>query len=108
MAKRTGKGKFLEGALAGVALGVAASIFLASKKGKELKDNLKDVSAEFYKYISPKLKKMKKMGEKEYKEFMKQAVSQYIKTKKISGTMAEDLIKEVQQSWKHLSKHIGM
>ena len=99
--------KFLEGAVAGIALGVAASMFLASKKGKELKNDIADVTADFYKYISPKVKKIEKMGEKEYKEFMKNAAGQYAKTKKISEDMAKNLIKDAQQSWKHFSKHLG-
>lgn len=99
--------KFLEGAVAGVALGVAASMFLASKKGKELKKDIKDVTADFYKYISPKVKKIGKMGEDEYKKFMKNAAEQYSKTKKISEDIAKDLVKDAQQSWKHFSKHLG-
>ena len=99
--------KFLEGAVAGVALGVAASMFLASKKGKELKEGVTDVMADFYKSISPKIKKIEKMGEKEYKLFMKNAAEQYAKTKKISEDVAKDLVKDAQQSWKHFSKHLG-
>lgn len=103
--------KFLEGTVAGVALGVAASIFLASKKGKSIKVNviksIEDVTADFYKYISPKVKKIEKMGEKEYKEFMKNAAEQYAKTKKISEDVASQLIGEVQQSWQHFSEHLG-
>ena len=99
--------KFVEGAAAGLALGVAASMFLASKKGKALKNDITDVTADFYKYISPKVKKIEKMGEKEYKEFMKASAGQYAKTKKISEDMAKDLVKDAQQSWKHFSKHLG-
>ena len=47
------------------------------------------------------------MGEKEYKEFMKNSAEQYAKTKKISEKMAKELVKEAQQTWSHLSKHIG-
>ena len=108
MAKKTNSAfKILEGAMAGVALGVAASMFLSSKKGKELRNNIADISADFYKSISPKIKKVKKMGEKEYKEFMKNSAEQYAKTKKISEKMAKELVKEAQQTWSHLSKHIG-
>ena len=99
--------KFLEGAVAGLALGVAASMFLSSKKGKELKGDIENVMADFYKYISPKVKKIEKMGEKEYKEFMKNAAEQYVKTRKVSVDTAKQLIKEAQQSWKHFSKHLG-
>ena len=104
--KNNGAIKMLEGAIAGLALGVAASMFMASKKGKELKNNIADVSADFYKYISPKIKKAQKMGEKEYKEFMKNSVAQYAKAKKISEKMAKDLVKEAQSTWKHISKHL--
>lgn len=102
--------KLLEGAVAGIALGVAASIFLASKTGKSVKVNviksIEDITADFYKYISPKMKKMQKMGEKEYKEFMKDSAVKYAKAKKISEDMAKDLVKNAQQSWKHFSNHL--
>ena len=99
--------KFLEGAVAGVALSVAASMFLASRKGGEFKVTITDVIADFYKSISPKVKKIKKMGEKEYKEFMKNAVGKYTKTKMISDDMTKELAKDVEQSWKHFSKYLG-
>lgn len=99
--------KFLEGAVAGVALGVAASMFLSSKKGKELKEDMTGIMADFYKSVAHKVKKIKKMSEKEYKLFMKDAALQYIKTKKISENMAKQLIKNAEQSWKHFSGHFG-
>jgi gas vesicle protein len=99
--------KILGGVVAGVALGAAASMFMASKKGKALKNTIEDITADFYKSVSPKLKKIEKMGEKEYKLFMKGAAEQYAKTKKMSEKMAKELIKEAQASWKHFSKHLG-
>jgi len=99
--------KFLEGTVVGIALGVAASVYLALKKGKISKEDIADVTADFYKYISPKVKKIKKMGEKEYKLFMKKAAVEYVKAKKISDAKAKQLIKETQQSWKHFSSHLG-
>jgi gas vesicle protein len=98
--------KLLEGAIAGIALGVGASIFLASKKGKEIKGDVHDMLADFYKYISPKIKMVKKMGEKEYKEFMKMSAEKYAKAKKMSEAVTKEFVKEAQQSWKHLSKHL--
>ena len=99
--------KILVGTVAGIALGVAASMFLTTKKGKEVKKTIESTMADFYKYISPKVKKIEKMGEKEYKEFMKTAAMQYSKTKKMSDAMTKELIKESQQSWKHFSRHLG-
>ena len=98
--------KVLGGAVVGVALGVAANMFLSTKKGKVIKNDIVEATANFYKYVSPKVKKIAKMGEKEYKLFMKTTAEQYVKTKKISGDMAVQLIKEAQQSWKHFSKHL--
>ena len=99
--------KFIEGTVAGVALGVAASMFLASSKGKEFKNDVNVVTADFYKYISSKVKKIEKMGEEEYKGFMKSVAEQYIKAKKIPEDMAKQLMKTAQQSWKHFSKHLN-
>ena len=99
--------KFLEGAVAGLALGVATTMFLSSKKGKEVVGEAQDMMADFYKYITPKIKKMEKMGEKEYKMFMKESAEKYAKAKKMSEATAKQLIKEAQQSWKHFSRHIG-
>lgn len=98
--------KFLQGTVIGIALGVAASIYLGLKKGKIVKDDVTDIMADFYKGIAPKVKKIEKMGEKEYKLFMKKAAVQYAKTKKISAKMASQLLKETQQSWKHFSSHV--
>lgn len=99
--------KFLQGTVIGIALGVAASIYLGLKKGKIVEDDIIDVMADFYKDISPKVKKIEKMGEKEYKLFMKKAAVQYAKAKKISAKMAKQLVIETQQSWKHFSDHVG-
>ena len=101
-----GATKFVEGAIAGLALGVAASVFLASKKGKEVRKTVEDMTVDFYKQISPKIKKIEKMGEKEYKDFMREAASKYAKTKKMTDSMSKELIKNVQQSWKHIAKHL--
>lgn len=99
--------KFLQGAVIGVSLGIAASIYLGLKKGKIAKDDIVDIMADFYEDIAPKVKKIEKMGAKEYKQFMEKAAVQYAKTRKISDKMTKQLIKEAQQSWKHFSAHMG-
>lgn len=96
--------KFLEGAAIGLALGVAATVFLTSEKGKKLTKDAKKMMADFYKYVSPKVKEMGKIGEKEYKKFMKASAEQYGKIKKLSKEKITQLAKEAQKSWKHFSK----
>ncbi len=96
--------KFIEGALAGLALGVAAAIFLNSKKGKELQKDAKHAVGDFYKSVAPKIKKMKKMGQDEYKAFMKDAAEKFGKAKKMSAEKVKDLVADAQKSWNHLTK----
>jgi gas vesicle protein len=107
MAKNNNGFKFLEGAVAGIALGVAASLFLSSKTGKKITKEAGDYLADFYKHIAPKVKKMEKMGKQEYNEFMKNAVGQYSKIKKMPEEATKELIKNAQQSWEHFSHHLG-
>ena len=98
--------KFLSGALIGAALGVAAGIFAESKTGKEVRKEVKDKMAEFYKTIAPKLKNAKEMGEREYKSFINKALVGYNKTKKFKKEDLKNLAKEAHASWKHLKNHL--
>ena len=98
--------KLLEGALAGAALGALAGLMLAPESGKKLRKDIKSRAADFYKYLAPQLKKVKKMGEAEYKTAVKKAMAGYSKAKKISAQEVKDLTKEAQSSWKELKKHL--
>jgi gas vesicle protein len=105
--KKTNKSsKFLSGALIGATLAVAAAIFAESKTGKEVRREVKDKMAEFYKFAAPKLKNAKEMGEKEYKIFINKALADYRKNKKFDAEDLKKLAKEAHASWKHLKKHL--
>lgn len=97
--------KIVEGVLAGAALGVAAGMLLAPKAGEKIRKDIKNMAADVYKTAAPKLKKMKKIGEAEYKAFMSNAAKTYGKAKKLSEKEIAALSKEAQDSWKHLRKH---
>ena len=97
--------KFLEGAVVGLALGVAATLFMKSKTGKALGKNIKDATADFYKYAAPKIKKLGKITEKEYKEFMKKMAEEYSKARKISKEKTKELIQNAQKTWSHFIKN---
>ena len=103
--KVSGTKKILEGALAGAIMGVAAGLFINSKKGKNIQKDIKHRAADFYKTVAPKIKKMKKMTEAEFKAFMKEAVTKYAKAKKMKEAEIKELMKEAQTSWKHIKKH---
>ena len=98
--------KFLSGALIGAALGVAAGIFANSETGKEMRKEVKDKMADFYKTITPKIKKMKDVGEKEYKAFITKALDDYNKDGKFNAEDLKNLAKQAHASWKHLKKNL--
>lgn len=104
--KREKSNKFLSGALIGTALGIAVGIFTTSKKGEEIKKEVKSGIADFYQIIAPKLKKMKKIGEKEYKIFINKALADYNKDNKFNKEDLKNLAKEAHTSWKHFKKNL--
>lgn len=97
---------WLSGALVGAALGVAAGMLADSKLGKKLGKKTKVASADFYRYITPKLKRAKRLGEAEYKIFVREAMMRYAKDRKLSGQEAKRLTREVQATWKHLKRNL--
>lgn len=106
MVKKKKSSKFLSGALVGATLAVAAGIFSSSEKGQELKKEVKDKMADFYKTVAPKIKKAKAMGEKEYKAFMEKALADYNKDGKFDAEDLKHLARQAHASWKHLKKHL--
>lgn len=105
--KKKGSGyAWLAGGLIGAALGVGAGLLAESKFGKKLGGDAKQLSADFYRYMAPQIKKVKKMGEAEYKDFVAEAMRRYGKDKKLSRTEAQRLVKSAQASWKHLKKNL--
>jgi gas vesicle protein len=99
------KVSFIEGALIGTALSIAAGLFLQSKKGKKLREDIKEKAAEFYAYLAPKLKNMKQLGEKEFSQFIETAAKDYAKVKKITSEELKVLITDAKSTWQHLKKH---
>lgn len=95
------------GAVAGLALGVAAGMFLNSKKGKELRENVKETVADFYKHISPQLKKIGDMGQQDYKDFMDAAAEKYGKAKKLSKETLKELKSQAQDSWHQFAENMN-
>lgn len=97
--------KIVDGALIGAALGFAAGIMLSPESGKDLRENIKNKSADFYKLVASKIKKIKKMTEKEYGNFIEQAAETYGKAKQLSAEEKTALVKTARDSWKQFKKH---
>ena len=99
------KSHLLEGALVGAALGIAAGLLFAPKAGKKLRGDIQNRAADFYKYIAPKVKQLKKMSEAQYKQFIKTAVANYGKVRKLSKAETKELMGYAENFWKHFKKH---
>lgn len=98
--------KLLKGALIGAVLGVAAGMLLAPKSGKKMRGDIKKLSGDFYKYISPQLKKLKQVSEAQYDAFVAKGVKNYTKAKRLSLAEEKILAMEAKRSWGHIKKHL--
>jgi len=99
--KKSG-GKILAGALVGTALGVAAGILLAPESGKKMRTDIKKLSGNFYRYILPRVKKLKQIGEVQYNALVKEGIKNYAKIKRLSPAEERVLVKEAKRSWGHI------
>jgi len=100
------KERLLEGGLIGAVLGIATGLLIAPKSGKNLREDIKKIPGDFYKYITPQIKKLKEMGEEQYNNFIDEGVKKYVKIKKLTQDEEKILKKEAKSSWKHIKKHL--
>lgn len=98
--------KLLEGALIGAVLGVAAGMLATSETGRKMGKDIKKLSGDFYRYIAPQVKKLKKVSEAQYNAFVTESAKKYAKTKKLSLAEQKALAAEAKRSWKHIKKHL--
>jgi gas vesicle protein len=96
----------LEGAVVGAVLGAVAGMLLAPESGKNMRSDIKRLSGDFYRYIAPRVKELKKMGEAEYNAFMAESAKNYAKVKKLSLAEEKMLAREAKRSWKHIKKNL--
>ncbi len=99
-------GKLLGGALIGAVLGAAAGMLLAPESGKKMRRDIKRLSGDFYRYIAPQVKKLKRVSEAQYNTFVAKGAKNYAKAKRLSLSEEKILIKEGKRSWRHIKKHL--
>jgi gas vesicle protein len=105
--KEKGGGKLLEGALLGAVLGVVAGILLAKETEGKAPVDIKKLSGDFYRYIAPKIKRLKEISEEQYNIFIAQSVENFVKIKKLSLTEEKILTAEAKRSWKRIKKQLA-
>ncbi len=110
--KRTNKnnkksgGKFLEGALVGTILSIVAGMLLAPKSGKKMRKDIMELYGDFYYYIAPQVKNLKRMGGEQYNALMAQGVKSYAKARRLSHAEEKMLAAETRRSSKRITKHL--
>ncbi len=93
----------------GAVIGVASGAVVGALNSKKIKKGAaisKKKAQEFYKKALPQLKKIKKVGEAEYRVFMENALKNYSKAKKLSASEAHELRKDIGTYWKEIKKHL--
>ena len=103
MAKKSNK--FLTGAVVGAVLGVVSGLLLAPESGKKMRNDIKTKSAEFYKWIAPKIKKMGKITKKDYELVVTSMAHAYGKVKKLSTSEVNQIVASAKKHWNDFAKH---
>jgi len=84
----------------------AGLVWLTStKKGKEVRDQILDQSAEIYLDVKKKLEKMDKkyqMSKSMFTKLAKEAVDSYFEKNPLAGTVKDLVLKTVIAQWDHL------
>jgi len=110
MKKTTPKKKsgshILGGALAGIALTVAAGIFSQTKAGKKIVKNVRDKSVDFYKLLEPQLQKAQAMGEEHVHKLIETSIEKYGSTKKLSQAEIKKLSAGAYKTLESLKKNV--
>ncbi|HUZ92380.1 MAG TPA: hypothetical protein VNG29_00070, partial [Candidatus Paceibacterota bacterium] len=106
MKKNNNGAKIVEGALVGAALAVAAGMFLKSKAGRKAERKTKVATAKFYRQISPEVKKLRSVGEKQLHAFAAKNAKNFAKAKKLSAAEERALTAEAKHSWRHVKKYL--
>lgn len=106
MKKQKRKEAMIKGGLLGAVIAVAAGLFLISPPGKKVRRDIKYHVAKFYKHLAPQLKKIRNMGEREFKAFTKKALKTYSATHKLSRAEEKAIAQDLKKTWKKLQTHL--
>ena len=87
-------------AVAGGLLGLALLTFLKTKKGRIIKDRLKEHTQDLYTEAEEKLREFGNSSKEKYDEAVAALVRQYSQKKMLATETVVDLTRELQKKWK--------
>ncbi len=92
--------------MAGAVLGLAAGLFLQSKKGKELTKDARKKAIKLEAKVMKKLSEMGEMTKEKYEEVVDQLVEHYGKTKELAQKELPEVRKWLLSRWKSIAPYL--
>lgn len=92
--------------MAGALFGVAAGIFMSSKKGKQLAKDLKKHTHDIEGRLRQELEKAKKVGEREYEDAIDTVLAYYTKSRSIAKSEVPALRRYLVGRWSEVQKEL--
>jgi gas vesicle protein len=92
------------GLVVGAVLGVAAGLFLQSKKGKDMAKDLEKKTTALQTKITKELGKVTDMTKEKYEEVVDSIMDYYVKSKDIAKTEVPEIRAFLMKRWSHIEK----
>jgi len=100
--KKSAAGAVGAGIAAGAILGLAAGLFLQSKKGKELTKDARKKAMVLQKQVMKRLNQAGEMTKETYEEIVDDVVKYYAKTKDIAAKEVPEVRAFLMSKWKEV------
>lgn len=100
------KSHFGAGLLAGAMLGVAAGLFLQSKKGKQMTKEMRQKANKLQIKLMKELKEAKHLTKEKYEELVDKMMDYYVQTKEVAKTEIPAIRSYLVKSWSQIQKQI--
>jgi len=94
------------GLMIGTAIGVAAGLFVQTKKGKELMKNVEKKTAVLQKKLMKELKNAENITKSKYEDLVDKVMAYYVKTKDISKKEVPEIKKFMMKKWSSIEKQL--
>jgi gas vesicle protein len=94
------------GLLAGTVLGLAAGLFMQSRKGKALTKDAQKRAKVLQKQVMKKLDSVEGLSKEKYEEVVEQVLSFYGKSKEVAQKEVPEVRKFLLSQWKEIKGHL--
>lgn len=94
------------GLLIGTALGVAAGLFLNTKKGKSMMKDAEQKAKKMQKTLMKELSSVTVLTKGKYEEIVDRLVTYYVKSKEIAKSEAPQIRRFLVAKWKEIEREV--